>query len=69
MNRSHRSFLDAFDNSFFHDFFKKGETDKMDRVVGFLAVLELLRSNKITAEQKKPFDAILIEKKGFGDSK
>ena len=54
---------------FFHDFFKKGETDKMDRVVGFLAVLELLRSNKITAEQKKPFDAILIEKKGFGDSK
>ena len=38
---------------------------KIDRIVGFLAVLELLRGNKITAQQKKPFDVILIEDKGM----
>ncbi len=49
---------------FFHELFaKKEKPDKMDRIVSFLAVLELLRSNRISAEQKKPFDVILIEEK------
>lgn len=46
---------------FFHELFEKGRDDKSDRIAGFLAVLELLRSNKIKAEQSKPFDVILLE--------
>lgn len=49
---------------FFHELFEKDKDEKIDRVVSFLAVLELLKSNKINAEQKKPFDVILLEKKG-----
>lgn len=53
---------------FFHELFEgKKDIDKMDKVVSFLAVLELVRSNKIDVTQKKPFDVILIEEKG--DSK
>lgn len=52
---------------FFHELFGKEEPEKMDKIVGFLAVLELLRGNKIKAEQKKPFDVILLEEKGIGD--
>ena len=48
---------------FFHELFEKDKTEKIDRIVGFLAVLELLRSNKICADQKKPFDVILLEEK------
>ncbi|MCQ2482117.1 MAG: segregation/condensation protein A [Clostridia bacterium] len=49
---------------FFHELFPKdGKVEKIDRIVGFLAVLELLRGNKIIAEQKKPFDVILLEEK------
>lgn len=48
---------------FFHELFPSCESDKTDRVVGFLAVLELLRSNKISAQQEKPFDVILISQK------
>ena len=51
---------------FFHELFDKDNPpEKIDRIVGFLAVLELLRGNKITAQQKKPFDVILIEDKGM----
>ncbi|MCR5593766.1 MAG: segregation/condensation protein A [Saccharofermentans sp.] len=52
---------------FFHELFEKGKADKTDRIVSFLAVLELLRSNRIDATQKKPFDVILIEEKGEGN--
>lgn len=48
---------------FFHELFPSSEVDKSERVVGFLAVLELLRGNKISATQDKPFDVILIERK------
>ena len=48
---------------FFHELFPSSEADKTERVVGFLAVLELLRGNKISATQDKPFDVILIERK------
>lgn len=47
---------------FFHELFN-GKEEKIDRIVGFLAILELLRSNKICADQKKPFDVILLEEK------
>ena len=54
---------------FFHELFSKDkEPDKMDKIVGFLAILELLRSNKIKAEQKKPFDVILLEEKTAGEN-
>ncbi|MBO7453273.1 MAG: segregation/condensation protein A [Clostridiales bacterium] len=53
---------------FFHELFPKGKVEKIDRIVGFLAVLELLRSNKIKAEQKKPFDVILLEEKRAGEA-
>ena len=49
---------------FFHELFEGGKADKTDKVVSFLAVLELLRNNRIDATQKKPFDVILIEEKG-----
>jgi len=48
---------------FFHELFPVHQTDKMDRIVGFLAVLELLRGDQIVAEQDQPFDVILIEPK------
>ena len=53
---------------FFHELFPKGKVDKIDRIVGFLAVLELLRNNSIKAEQKKPFDVILLEEKRPGEA-
>jgi segregation and condensation protein A len=37
--------------------------EKMDRIVSFLAVLELVRNNDITATQKGSFEDILIEEK------
>ena len=46
---------------------KKEIHKKIDRIVGFLAVLELLRGNRIKASQKKPFDVILIEDNGMGE--
>ena len=48
---------------FFHELFPVHQVDKMDRIVGFLAVLELLRGDQIVAEQEKPFDVIEIETK------
>ncbi len=45
-------------------FGKKAE--KMDKVVSFLAVLELVRDNKITVEQDRNFGEISIEEKKVG---
>lgn len=42
--------------------FKK-DAEKMDKVVSFLAVLELVRDNKINVEQDKNFGEITIEEK------
>ena len=47
----------------FEELFAGKKTEKIDRIVSFLAILELLRSNKIECEQDKPFDSILIEEK------
>ncbi len=51
---------------FFHELFDGKKADRTDKIVSFLAVLELLRNNRIDATQKKPFDVILIEQKGEG---
>ena len=42
-------------------FGKKAE--KMDKVVSFLAILELIRDNKVTVEQDRNFGEISIEEK------
>ena len=47
---------------FFHELFSTEESTKLEKITGFLAVLELLRGNRIMAYQKKPFDVILLEK-------
>ncbi len=47
----------------FEELFEGKKVEKIDRIVSFLAILELLRSNKIECEQDKPFDSILIEEK------
>jgi segregation and condensation protein A len=39
------------------------KTQKIDKVVSFLAVLELVRDNKITVEQERNFGEISIEEK------
>jgi len=57
------SFITRKGKMFFHELFEGKEPQKIDRIVSFLAVLELLRSNKIDADQPKPFDNILIEEK------
>ena len=48
---------------FFSELFKSKKVEKMDRIVSFLAILELVRNNDITAEQKGSFEDILIEEK------
>lgn len=60
------AFISKKGKMFFHELFAKKETEKIDRIVSFLAILELLRSDKIKADQKKPFDVILLEEKREG---
>ena len=47
----------------FDELFDGKKPDKMDKIVSFMAILALLRDNKINCEQEKPFDSILIEEK------
>ena len=47
----------------FEELFKDKKVEKIDKIVSFLAILELLRDNKIECEQDKPFSSILIEEK------
>ncbi|WP_058485423.1 segregation and condensation protein A [Defluviitalea phaphyphila] len=46
---------------YFHDLFLN-ECSKMEVVVTFLALLELIRSRKVNIEQKSPFEDIFITK-------
>ena len=50
-------------NVFFHEVFATKDSTRLDRITGFLAVLELLRNDKIDAKQKRPFEDILLIKK------
>jgi segregation and condensation protein A len=47
----------------FSELFKDKKTEKIDRIVSFLAILELVRDNKVVATQKDSFEDILIEEK------
>lgn len=46
---------------FFNELFPADRTSRPERVIGFLALLELLRLNKIDARQDHPYDVILLE--------
>ncbi len=46
---------------FFNELFPADKTSRAERVTGFLAILELLRLNRIRAFQDRPFDVILLE--------
>ena len=46
---------------FFNELFPADRTSRAERVTGFLALLELLRLNKVQARQERPFDVILLE--------
>lgn len=47
--------------TFFNELFPADKTSRAERVTGFLALLELLRLNKIRARQDQPFDVIMLE--------
>ena len=46
---------------YFSELFPTGQVTRMERVTGFLALLELLRLNRVKVRQDKPFDVIQIE--------
>lgn len=46
---------------FFNELFPADRSSRAERVIGFLAVLELLRLGRIQARQDHPFDVIEIE--------
>jgi len=46
---------------YFNELFPPGQSSRAERVTGFLALLELLRLNKVKAKQERPFDVILLE--------
>ena len=48
---------------FFSELFTGKKPDKMERIVSFLAILELVRNNDINAVQNGSFEDILIEEK------
>lgn len=45
---------------FFHEIFSRTSSNS-EKVTGFLAILELLRQNRIVVSQDRPFDVMLIE--------
>ena len=49
---------------FFNEIFPSASATRAERIVGFLALLELLRSDLLKVEQTSPFDVISIRKKG-----
>ncbi|NLO35800.1 MAG: segregation/condensation protein A [Clostridiaceae bacterium] len=46
---------------FFSELFPDHQTSRTERVTAFLALLELLRLNRVLVRQDRPFDVILIE--------
>lgn len=46
---------------FFNELFPADRTSRTEQVTGFLALLELLRLNRVRATQERPFDVILLE--------
>ena len=52
---------------FFHELFPTDSTTRAERVTGFLALLELMRLNRINVRQDRPFDVMLIQKNQIRD--
>lgn len=46
---------------FFNELFPTARTSKAERVSGFLAILELIRQDKLTVKQSNPFAVMMIE--------
>jgi segregation and condensation protein A len=46
----------------FHELYPPASSSKMEQATGFLAMLELMRQNRITVIQKIPYGAMRIEK-------
>ncbi|HHU54135.1 MAG TPA: segregation/condensation protein A [Clostridiaceae bacterium] len=46
---------------FFSELFPAAKTSKAERVSGFLAILELIRQNKLRVKQSNPFAVMMIE--------
>lgn len=46
---------------FFNELFPASKTSKAERISGFLALLELIRRNKIIVKQSSPFSVIMIK--------
>ncbi len=46
---------------FFNEIFPLTRTSKLERLTGFLAVLELMRLDRIIVHQEKPFAVIMLE--------
>lgn len=46
---------------FFNELFPTARTTKAERVSGFLAILELIRQDKLTVKQSDPFAVMMIE--------
>ena len=55
--------LKACKTIFFHEVFSAKNSTKMEKITGFLAILELLRGDRITVEQEYTYGAILLKKK------
>lgn len=47
---------------FFNELFPTAKSSKPERISGFLAILELIRQNRIRVKQPNPFSVMLIEK-------
>ncbi len=46
---------------FFNEIFPANSSSRIERVTSFLALLELLRLDRVRVKQEKPFDVMLIE--------
>ncbi|HHU07203.1 MAG TPA: segregation/condensation protein A [Clostridiaceae bacterium] len=46
----------------FHEIFPPQSSSKLEQVTGFLALLELMRQNRVTVNQTVPYGQMLIEK-------
>lgn len=53
---------------FFHELFPSLRCSKAERVTAFLGLLELLRSNQVSARQEESFGVILIENDGVNEN-
>jgi segregation and condensation protein A len=46
---------------FFNEIFPLAKTSRLERLTAFLALLEMMRLNRILVRQDRPFDVIMLE--------